>query len=99
MSQSEIQELVEQFANFAGNMSARVEKLESRFDEHSRKVDDFLFVDTEERTSLATLSTRIDRHISVMCDYAKFAKWAFLVIASVGGAAAGIVKLLEVFPR
>lgn len=64
-------------------------------DMHSRvcKIESLCFVDTPERVSLATLSRRVDAHITAICDYARVAK----TIAAIGASILSILLNIHQF--
>lgn len=67
------------FSQFAGKVYERMADLEASSD----RVHGLLFVDTEERPSLASLSKTVDTHIKAMCGWARAARWLILIVSTI----------------
>lgn len=78
------------------------ERFGSLLIERVERIERFLFEDDRDETtgevkrrSLAAFITKADRHIDVMCDWARLVKWTSVAIATFAGAILAASKLLS----
>lgn len=84
---------VESFSTFAGNIYERLGSLEA----HSERVEDVLFVSTEDRPSLESLAKTVDTHIKAMCGWAAALKRVVLIVTGACALVAAVMAAIRVF--
>jgi len=82
----------EYLADFAPNVIDRLEQLEA----HAKRVNGFLFDSTPERPSLDVVVTRVNLHVSVLCDYADAIRRVLAALRSAVVLAAKVMKNLAI---
>lgn len=92
----------------APNVAQRLEALEQQNQEmsqkmaylqdHADRVEEFLFIDRDDKPSMATVMARADNHFRVLCDYAKVVRGTLKWVAYIGTAMGAVIAVINVLP-